>query len=103
MDIINADNRTELVKALFEKKSYLPDNPVVSDLVPFLYGRMRTKRLRKKFLDHHARYWDLLPYDLKWEFIGKRLARPMVGYIRDTMSREGFTRRLFKVEPVGEI
>jgi len=102
MDEINAENQNELVNAVFGMKNYLPDDPSPKDLVPFLYNRMRTKRLRKKFLDHHSRYWDLLPKFLYGEYIGKRLAKPAAEYMKAVMNREGFARRLFKIDTIQE-
>lgn len=101
MDEIDAKNE-KLMNAVLGIKYYLPDDPSPKDLVPFLYDRMRTKRLRKKFLDHHSRYWDLLPRSLYWEYVGKRVAKPLAEYFRDTLNREGFARQILKATPIQE-
>jgi len=86
---------------LGHKKEYLPKEPEKIHLLPFLRGRLRTKRLRKKFLkDPHyykllviCEVWD--EWEIKrWWKVGKISA----DYILDTLARTGFARRLFTVE-----
>jgi hypothetical protein len=82
--------------------SRLPDDPEISDLLPFLGGRMKSKRLRKKFLNNHQRYWMLLPRSVYDEFLGKILGRPLANEVFRVLSDEGWTRKLLVVTPVEE-
>jgi hypothetical protein len=81
---INATNYNELLTAVRVftgskiKKCYLPENPAKEDLIPYLYGQMRTKRLKKKFLKNPGRYRMMLPYAVYTEYLGKILVQPLI-------------------------
>jgi len=86
------------VNTILEYK--LPDNPEVIDLLPYLFHRMKTKRLRKKFLQHHTRYWKFLPHSIHDEFLGKILCRPLAEVIFSKLSENGFARKLLCAVPL---
>jgi len=76
-------------------KFKLPERPENKDLLPFLGKRLRTGRLRKKFLKESLRYSHLLPLSIYREFLAKSLVAPL--------SREvwgvGWTRKLLTITP----
>lgn len=90
----------ELFTTVLAQSNKLPDNPELADLLPYLFHRMKTKRLRKKFLQHHTRYWNLLPRSIYDEFLGKRLGRPLAEVIFSKLSEEGFARKLLCAVPL---
>jgi hypothetical protein len=79
-------------------KFRLPDDPEISDLLPFLGKRMKSKRLRKKFLNDHQRYWKLLPHFVYNEFLGKIIGRPLANEVLRVLSDEGWARKVLVTE-----
>ena len=96
------ENIDELVKTFTCEKCRLPEDPELTDLLPFLFKRMKTKRLRKKFLKNHQKYWNLLPHAIYNEFLGKVLGRPLAQVVLSKLSQEGFARRVLQVSVVEE-
>jgi len=83
----------------------LPETPKKEDLLPFLGKRLRSKRLRKKFLDHFDVYLNnkhFIPVSISKEFYGKRwtaLGQVLLKEIYSTLGREDFTRQILTVQP----
>ncbi|MBD3260890.1 MAG: hypothetical protein GF334_04310 [Candidatus Altiarchaeales archaeon] len=65
------------VKGFDVKKPYLPSNPAVEDLLPFVRLNIKKSRLRKKFLSHPLRYSTRLRSGVFEEFMSKALIKPI--------------------------
>lgn len=90
------------------KVERLPEYPERKDLFPFLGKRLKTKRLRKKFLDHFDSYLDnkrFIPdviaqeYNQKrWRKLGKVLGEEMYS----VLSRKSFLRQVLTIAPIAQ-
>lgn len=94
-----------LLKPYEPELERLPKAPKKEDLLPFLGKRLRSKRLRKKFLNHFDVYLNnkhFIPVSISKEFNWKRwmaLGKICAEEIYSTLGREGFTRQILKCEP----
>lgn len=86
------------------KKEYLSDDPATYELLPYLSGRMKTKRLRKKFMQnvsyYAARDGFIIP-DVRAEWKRKRwqgLGKVMADAIYSRLSEESFCATIFRIE-----
>lgn len=94
------ESEMESANGLFETKYRLPSQATAIDLLPFLHGRMRTKRLRKKFLKNVGYYSKLLPESVYWEYVSKHLTKSMAGFIFDRLNTESFARKILPIIPI---
>jgi hypothetical protein len=84
---------------ILEPKDKLPSEPTAKDLLPFLMGRMRTKRLRKKFLSNFDRYIrkGFISSRISAEWHRKRfnrLGRVMADQIYTIIGQESFAEKI---------
>ena len=80
------------------QQGLLSKTPEKEDLLPFLRGRLRTKRLRKKFLKDVSKYKKIVVHAVWTEWEVKRFWRVGqvgAGYSLEVMNRESFASRLF--------
>jgi hypothetical protein len=100
----------KIIESLFnpakpEEPMRLPETPKREDLLPFLGKRLRSKRLRKKFIDHFDVYVNnkhFIPVSISKEFYWKRwmaLGQVLLKEIYSTLGREDFTRQILTVQP----
>jgi hypothetical protein len=100
----------KIIESLFnpakpEEPMRLPETPKREDLLPFLGKRLRSKRLRKKFIDHFDVYVNnkhFIPVSISKEFYWKRwmaLGQICAEEIYSTLGREDFAQKILKFEP----
>jgi len=101
----------KIIESLFnpakpEEPMRLPETPKREDLLPFLGKRLRSKRLRKKFLDHSDYYLNnkhFIPVSIAKEYNFKRwaaLGKICAEEIFYVLSRESLTRKILTSQPV---
>ena len=77
--------------------------PSPIDLIPFIRGKMRTKRLRKKFLNNVDRYSKLVIHDVWEEFNRKRwqaLGTACADQIYSVLSDDGWMKKILTTSPI---
>ena len=84
---------TQLINAMAERRTCLPDTPTIRDLYKYSKIRLRKTRARKKFAKNAYRY---VPEKVYIEFISKMVVFP----IRRALHYSAIGRKLFTVEPL---
>jgi hypothetical protein len=86
----------EIMNEIINPKKYLPENPKAHDLLPYLSGRMKTKRLRKKFIskvDYYVARDGFVLSDVRCEWHWKKyrvLGTIFADEIYSTLGRQSF-------------
>jgi hypothetical protein len=86
----------EKLKEILNPKEYLPEEPKAHDLLPYLSGRMKTKRLRKKFIskvDYYVARDGFVLSDVRSEWNWKKyrvLGTILADEIYSTLGRQSF-------------
>lgn len=82
---------------------WLSNEPERKDLLAFVRGGFKSKRLQKKFLKTPDRYKKRVILDVWEEWEMKRwwkLGRVMAKEVYHVLGRESFARRIFQVSPL---
>ena len=86
----------EKYNEIINPKEYLPEEPKAHDLLPYLSGRMKTKRLRKKFINkvhYYAARDGFVLSDVRCEWHRKKyrvLGTILADEIYSILGRESF-------------
>jgi len=105
IDMILDDPRKRGLYSFDIVKELLPVNPTAKDLLPFVRGRFRSKRIKKKFLKCPIFYQKFVLCCIwrEWHvkhmlMLGEVLADEIYGII----SRQGFAEKIFDKQRVQE-
>jgi len=103
--IFLGDSRKRGLHSFGIAKELLPVKPTSKDLLPFVRGRFRSKRIKKKFLKYISSYQKFVLCCVWREWYAKQmlmLGEVLAEEIYTTLNRQGFSERIVVKERVQE-